>query len=294
MEFKDVPKSHWAAKDIARAAELGLLKGYPDGTFKPEANITRAEAAVVTTRLYDSTKESFEDLVAKVEPAVVMVINEDTGAIGSGSSIGRGFVLTNAHVVLDEHGDTAFHYGIRWTGWGYGSEGKVDYAMGPCVYVDPSVDLAIVRADIVDWRERMPVLPLGDSKAVHRGMACAVVGSPLGLAGTVTAGIVSFVGRRLSYKLTPKLTAVIEDLIQTDAPINPGNSGGALVNRSGELIGVPSVKLSDIGIEGLGFAIGLDTVRKVIAGATESGALATAYRKDLVAALGISEGLTMV
>jgi serine protease Do len=286
--------NHWAAKEISRAAELGLLRGYPDGTFKPEAQITRAEAAVLATRLYDATKETFEDLVSRVEPAVVTVINEDTGSIGSGTSIGRGFILTNAHVVLDDGGKTSFQYGIRWTGWGYGEEGNAQYAMGPCVHADPLVDLAIVRADIVDWRERMPVLPLGDPKTVQRGMTCAVVGSPLGLAGTVTAGIVSFVGRKMSYDLAPGLTATVEDLIQVDAPINPGNSGGALVNRQGELIGVPSVKLAAVGIEGLGFAIGLDTVRKVIVNADKSGVLAAAYRKDLVAALDMDEGLTMV
>lgn len=284
MGFKDVPSNHWAAKDIERAAELELLKGYPDDTFRPEKPVTRAETAAIAMRLYDRTEDTFEDLVHHVEQAVVTITNLDTGAVGSGSSIGRGFILTNAHVVLNDKGQLCKRYGISWTTWGYGPEGVARYAEGPCVYVAPEVDLAIVRADIVQYRDLMPVLPLGNPSQVRRGMPVIVVGSPLGLAGTVTQGIVSYVGRNMSYEVAPGIIASIEDLIQTDAPINPGNSGGALVNRRGELIGVPSVKLSHVAIEGLGFAIGLNTVRAVIQRAEASGALAMAYKTDLLAA----------
>lgn len=294
MRFKDVPKNHWAARDIERAAEHEFLKGYPGDTFQPDQPVTRAEAAAITMRLYDRTKDTFEDIISRVEPAVVMLTNQKTGAVGSGTSIGRGFILTNAHVILDDHGQTDWHYGISWTGWAYGNDGVAQYAEGPCVFVAPEVDLAIIRADIVDWRDRMPTLPLGRPDEVHRGMPVIVVGSPVGLAGTVTQGIVSFVGRNMTYDIAPGIKATIQDLVQTDAPINPGNSGGALVNRNGELIGVPSVKLSHVAIEGLGFAIGLNTVRSVIQQAEESGKLAAAYKKDLVAALGIDDGLTMV
>lgn len=286
MKYKDIDK-HWAKREIEKSTELGLFKGYPDDTFKPEEKISRAESAVLATRLYDATKESFEDLVARVEQAVVMVINEETGATGSGTSIGDGFVLTNAHVVLNDDGSTNWQYGIRWDTWGYGDDGNAQYAMGPCVHVAPEHDLAIVRVDIVKWRKEMPYLNLGNSCDVRRGMPCAVVGSPLGLEGTVTSGIVSYVGRNLSYSITPKITAKFSDLIQTDAPINPGNSGGALINRKGELIGVPSIKLSAVGIEGLGFCIGLETVQKVISDADKAGVLATAHKLDLMSALDI-------
>ncbi len=284
MSFDDT-KNHWAEESIKRAAELGLLAGYEDGSFKPEQPITRAETATIAMRLYDRTKESFEDLIARAEPAVLTVSNLSTGAIGSGTSIGRGFVLTNAHVVLDDQGKTTWHYGVRWDSWSYDETANLKYAEGPCVFVAPEVDLAIIRVDIGPGRDAMPVLVLGDAGLVRRGMPCAVIGSPVGLAGTVTSGIVSYVGRKLSYEVAPGVKASFADLIQTDAPINPGNSGGALVNRKGELIGVPSVKLSEVGIEGLGFAIGLETIRQVVTNADKSGALAVAYRKDLVAAL---------
>lgn len=280
--FKDV-ENHWAKDKIKRAAELGLVEGYPDGSFKPDEKVTRAENTVVALRLYDLAKETFEDILSQVEPAVVTVTNLKTGSIGSGSSIGRGFILTNAHVVLDEQGRTNWHYGITWESWGYG-EGKAQYAEGPCVFVAPEVDLAIVRADISKYRSEMPALPLGDPSSVRRGMPVLVIGSPVGFTGTVTQGIVSFVGRQLSYEIVPGAVAKIPDAIQTDAPINPGNSGGALVNRKGELIGVPSVKLVHVALEGLGFAIGLETVRRVIQKAEQSGALAVAHRSDLLTA----------
>ncbi|HHY95073.1 MAG TPA: trypsin-like serine protease, partial [Firmicutes bacterium] len=249
--FKDTER-HWGKVDIERAAKLGLLVGYPDGTYHPDEPLTRAQAAAIALRLYDRTEDTFEDLVAQVEPAVVVVGNLETGALGSGSSIGRGFVLTNAHVVLNEKGKTCWHYGIQWTNWGYG-EGKSQYAEGPCVFVDPAVDLAIVRADIVQYRKEMPSLPLGDPALVRRGMPVLVVGSPVGLAGTITQGIVSFVGRQLDYTLEDGTAVKVPDGIQVDAPINPGNSGGALVNRQGQLIGVPSLKFVHLALEGLGF-----------------------------------------
>jgi S1-C subfamily serine protease len=116
-------------------------------------------------------------------------------------------------------------------------------------------------------------------------MPVLVAGSPLGFTGSVSAGIVSYIGRYMAYELQDKTKVTIPDAIQVDAAINPGNSGGALVNLKGELIGVPSVKLVDLAVEGMGFAIGLETVRQTIARAEQSGALAVAHQRELVAAL---------
>jgi len=281
--FKDTAK-HWARGQIERAAKLGLLAGYPDGTFRPDHPISRAEVAVIALRLYGLAKEMFDDLVAEVEPAVVTVTNPETGALGSGSSIGRGYVLTNAHVVLNQEGKTTWHYAITWTDWGYGEEGQARYAEGPCVFAAPEVDLAIVRADIAHYRQEMPALPLGDPSSVRRGMPVLVCGSPLGYAGTVTQGIVSYVGRNMEYEIAPGVKAKIADAIQTDAAINPGNSGGAMVNREGKLIGVPSLKLVHLAVEGMGFAIGLQTVLEAIRRAEQAGALAAAHKVELLAA----------
>lgn len=280
-QFKDVPQHHWARAHIDRAAGLEFFKGYPDDTFRPDQPVTRAETAAIAMRLYDRTEDSFEDILARVDPAIVQI--EAGNSLGSGSSIGRGYILTNAHVV-----GKAKRVGIRWGHWGYGNKQRGEdarYAEGPVVFSAPEIDLAIVRADIAQYRDDMPVLALGNPDEVRRGMPVLVAGSPMGYIGTVTAGIVSFIGRYFAYEQADKTQVTIPDAIQVDAPINPGNSGGALVNLRGELIGVPSVKLVHEAVEGLGFCIGLETVRTAIQRAEQSGALAMAHRTELVAAL---------
>lgn len=274
MKFTDVIE-HWAKDFIEAAGELGIINGYPDGTFGPEKPITRAEAAVIAMRLYERTEDSFENVLSKVDPAIVQI--ESTG-LGSGTSIGNGFILTNAHVVGNNN-----KVGIRWDGWEY--EPGAKYAMGPVVFKVPELDLAIVRADIGPMRDVMPKLPLGSTKNMRRGMPVLVAGSPQGYKGSVTSGVVSYIGRYMRYQLSDGATVTIPDAIQTDAAINPGNSGGALVNLKGELIGVPSVKLVDLAVEGMGFCIGLETVREVINRADKSGVLAMAYTTELMSVL---------
>ena len=250
--------AHWADRDLDLARKRGFIQGFPDGAMRPDEPVTRGQAAAIANRVYDAAKESFEDILSAVEPAVVMVLNGAVGAVGSGTSIGDGCILTNAHVA-----DGADTLGIRWHAWGYGESGQANYAEGPVVYRDPTVDLAVVSVEIVEYRKQMPVLPLGDPAAVRKGEPVLVAGSPVGLIGTVTQGIVSYVGRRMTWQFGDHRPTV-PDLIQTDAPINPGNSGGALVNRRGELIGVPSIKLINTAYEGLGFAIGMATVQTAL------------------------------
>lgn len=281
MSFKDVPQNHWARQPIERAAGMDLLRGYEDGTFRPDQPVTRAETAAIAMRLYDRTEDSFEDVLSRVDPAIVQI--EAGNALGSGTSIGRGYILTNAHVV-----GTQPRVGIRWGHWGYGNKERGEdarYAEGPVVFRAPEIDLAIVRADIGQYRDDIPVLPLGLPDQVRRGMPVLVAGSPVGYIGSVSAGIISYIGRYFQYKLEDDTVVTIPDALQTDAPINPGNSGGAMVDLQGRLIGVPSVKLVHEAIEGLGFAIGLETIRTAIARAEQSGALAMAHRTELMAAL---------
>ncbi len=251
------------------------MTGDPDGNMRPDDNATRAEIAVVANRLYDLTRERFEDLVASIDQAVVMVVNEGTktledgrkvpivDATGSGVSIGGGLVVTNAHVVLNADGTKDALYGILWHSWGFGEGNRIRYAMAELVFLATDVDLALLRVGIAE-RGDMPVLPLGDQAQIARGQPVAAFGSPVGLIGTVTTGVVSYAGRTISYYLPDGRLVTIPDMIQTDAPINPGNSGGALVNLRGELIGIPSVKLAHLAYEGLAFAIGIQTVRAAV------------------------------
>lgn len=249
--FKDI-KGHYFEQTIREAASKGLAGGYPDGTFKPDKPVTRAEVTAFNLRNYKKTKENFLDIVEQVTKAVVTVEGEK--GLGSGTIISKkGYVLTNAHVVqiTDAEGNVTGHektVGFRIAGSPY-------YAEGPVLAVSDRVDLAVCRIELSgqNWH----ILKISDD--VKRGQPILAIGSPLGFHGTVTQGIVSYVERGLNYTGTP-----IYDMIQIDAAINPGNSGGALVDLEGRLIGVPSVKLSGVGIEGLAFAIGAGTIQKFI------------------------------
>jgi len=120
---------------------------------------------------------------------------------------------------------------------------------------DPDTDIALLQIELAD----LPVMQLGRSDRVAVGDVVLAIGNPLGLAQTVTHGIVSATGRAQLG------VSVYEDFIQTDAAINVGNSGGALVNTRGELIGINTAVLGkDLGAEGIGVAIPVDLVRGVV------------------------------
>ncbi|MFD7843654.1 S1C family serine protease [Nocardia sp. NPDC059764] len=178
---------------------------------------------------------------------------------GGGSAVvftADGFLLTNAHVV----GET--------------SQGTVVFADGlesafDVVGVDPLSDLAVLRA-----RGGAPdAVRLGDADSLVVGQLVVAVGSPLGLAGSVTAGVVSALGR--SVPVGNRRTArVIEDVIQTDAALNPGNSGGALSDSAGRVVGI-NTAVAGIG---LGLAIPINvTTRRIISTLLTEGRVRRAY-----------------
>ncbi|MFC4053706.1 S1C family serine protease [Actinomadura syzygii] len=182
---------------------------------------------------------------------------------GAGSAVaftGDGFLLTNAHVVGDASG---------------GQVAFADGATAPfsVVGTDPLSDLAVVRADgpVPD-----PVT-LGDSDDLVVGQLVVAVGNPLGLAGTVTAGVVSALGRSLPTRQptrTGTVARVIEDVIQTDAALNPGNSGGALADSRGRVVGV-NTAVAGIGV---GLAVPINaTTRRIIGALIRDGRVRRAY-----------------
>lgn len=183
---------------------------------------------------------------------------------GAGSAVaftGDGFLLTNAHVVGRAPGGQAAFAGG-------------DTAEFTVVGTDPLSDLAVVRADgpVPD-----PAV-LGDADALVVGQLVVAVGNPLGLAGSVTAGVVSALGRSLPASQPTRtgtaVRGVIEDVIQTDAALNPGNSGGALADSSGRVVGV-STAVAGIG---LGLAVPINaTTRRIIAALMRDGRVRRAF-----------------
>jgi putative serine protease PepD len=204
----------------------------------------------------DSLPCSAVDVSRDVLPSVVtiaVIASDGSGGSGTGSVFrAGGYILTNDHVVtaaVDGGAAVTVHYSD-----GTESEATV-------VGADFATDLAVLKVD--DQAEDRPVLPFDDSDRVLVGQPVVALGAPLGLSNTVTAGIVSALGRYVPITADSGRVAHLLDAIQTDASINPGNSGGPLVDCAGAQVGVNSAirtapnseGVQGGGSVGLGFAI---------------------------------------
>jgi S1-C subfamily serine protease len=196
--------------------------------------------------------DSYSQIVSRVAreltPRVAAVRVRHRRGEGAGSAVAftaDGFLLTNAHVV------------------GGARDGQVAFADGTAtsftvVGTDPLSDLAVVRAD----GPTPEPAELGDSDGLVVGQLVVAVGNPLGLAGSVTAGVVSALGRSLPT-VSGSAVRVIEDVIQTDAALNPGNSGGALADARGRVVGINTA----VAGVGLGLAVPINATTQRIIGA---------------------------
>jgi S1-C subfamily serine protease len=199
--------------------------------------------------LLDAYSSAVVRVVEEVSPSVVQVrvkgLRQGHAAQGAGSGSilsPDGLVLTNNHVV---EGASAIELAT------------IDARRFPARVLgrDPDTDIAVLRAETSD---RLPAARLGNSKLVKAGQIAIAIGNPLGFESTVTAGIVSAVGR----SLRAQNGRLIGDVIQTDAALNPGNSGGPLVNSRAQVIGVNTAVI--MGAQGICFSVASNTAQHVI------------------------------
>ena len=219
--------------------------------------------AVGDEALLDAYSNAVISVTERVGPAVVRVETGSNapgagprGGLGSGTVISPdGLVLTNSHVV-----GSARQIRLR------DNEGIVTDAR--VLGYDPDTDLALLRAD---GARDLRYASLGNSQDLRRGQLVVAIGNPLGFESTVTAGVVSALGR--SIRSVSGRT--IEDVIQTDAALNPGNSGGPLVSSSAEVIGINTAIIS--GAQGICFAVASNTAQFVLSEIIRHGYVRRAY-----------------
>ncbi len=208
---------------------------------------SRPRAPHAETGLMDAYSEAVTGVVEAIAPAVVRVHPLRNGygpdGVGSGFIVStEGLILTNCHVV---RGSSEVEIVTHDGGSG----------RAKLVGEDIDTDLALLQ---LEHRGRLPAARLGDSKRLKPGQLIVAIGAPLGFQATVTAGVVSALGR----SLRTERGRLIEDLIQTDAALNPGNSGGPLANSAGEVVGVATAIIT--GAPGLCFAIASNTASFVL------------------------------
>jgi S1-C subfamily serine protease len=229
-----------------------------DLTFISMEEVDEEEALDAYSRAVVSIAEKLSPSVANLR--VSRRVRGGRRAVGGGSGVvitPDGFMLTSAHVVA-------------------GSDGKVEASFvdgrevaGEVVGADPLSDLAVLRSETAELEPAV----LGDAEQLRVGQLVVAIGNPNGFAGSVTAGVVSALGRSLPVR-SGAAGRIVENVIQTDAALNPGNSGGALADGRGCVVGVNTA----VAGVGLGLAVPInETTRKIIGALMREGRFTRAY-----------------
>ena len=239
------------------------------GDSKTSAAVKEKPAVKTEQQLSAARNTPIVAAAKKVGPAVVGITNKayvrdffnrvQLAERGTGSGViydKAGYIATNNHVV---EGASEIIVSLP--------DGRT--FKGKVLGADAVTDLAVVKIDA----DNLPVAEFGDSDSLQVGEPAIAIGNPLGMEfrGSVTAGVISALNRSI------EIGERKFNLIQTDAAINPGNSGGALVNADGEVVGINSAKIAVSGVEGIGFAIPVNTAKPILEELSHKGRVARPY-----------------
>ncbi|WP_102272959.1 S1C family serine protease [Cytobacillus massiliigabonensis] len=277
MEVKQVKRSK--LKGVVSTVLAGVIGSALTLTalpYLPNSNASEAAPKAIVSEEHTDTQtsgklnvqqvsaNSIADMVEQASKAIVGIENmqqqtnrfNQTSAVGGGTGSGvifkktsdAAYIVTNNHVIENANEiEVSLHDGKK--------------VKAELIGTDPLTDIAVLK---ITGDINVETLAFGDSSSLRAGDQVLAIGNPLGLdlSRTVTQGIVSAVDRTIAVSTSAGEWDL--EVIQTDAAINPGNSGGALINGSGELVGINSLKISESGVEGLGFAIPINDVQTII------------------------------